>query len=254
MTNSASALLVFAKAPQPDAVKTRLAGFITAEEASAVYAAFLDDAAAQFSELECDVRYYVAPLVSKGQSLLESKGQSLQELPVESAHRSAQKSAARALPMPPDAVLLGQVGDDLGARMLGAFSDSFAAGYRHVVIVGTDHPTLPTAYVTRAFDQLSASSRIVIGPSDDGGYYLLGMNRLYPVLFEGMTYSHPDVFSRTMERAAAVAADVTVLPRWFDVDTPESLIRLWREVGEFPDRAPATHVVLSRLAERYGWS
>src|SRR5690606_16916163 len=165
------ALLVFAKEPRSGAVKTRLVPFVTEGEAAAVYAAFLEDAASQFAvvaaEVGCDIRYHII-----GNHVVPD-------------------------PIPRTAIRLAQEGDDLGSRMSNAFSDAFAAGYGRVVIVGTDHPTLPSAFLVRAFTELDQPSRVVIGPSDDGGYYLLGMNAFYPALFEGMTYSHPDVFSET---------------------------------------------------------
>lgn len=217
------ALIVFAKAPVPGQVKTRLTPMLSEAAAARLYAAFLRDALDQYAALEADVRLYwsgpepdVPPDVQAGLML--------------------------------DGVAsLVQRGDGLGARMQGAFLETFAAGYERVVIVGTDHPTLPSAFITRAFEALREPLAVALGPSEDGGYYLLGMNEFYPQLFSGMRYSHGAVFEETLARAGETGAALTVLPPWYDVDTPEALGRLRADLDEPDVQAEHTRQALDEL-------
>lgn len=213
------ALIVFAKLPVAGQVKTRLASVLSPEGAARLYEAFLQDALAQYRSLGVAVRLYLAPPV-----------------------------AAVPPGLVPDGVAVcWQQGEGLGARMQRAFLETFAAGYERIVIIGTDHPTLPSAFIRLAFDALDAPRAVSIGPSDDGGYYLLGMNEFYPQVFAGMTYSHPDVFAQTLDRVADTAATLTVLPVWYDVDTPASLARLVEDLQAPSVEAPATRRVVQIL-------
>ncbi|MEM8484697.1 MAG: TIGR04282 family arsenosugar biosynthesis glycosyltransferase [Bacteroidota bacterium] len=217
------ALIVFAKVPQPGNVKTRLTALITPEEAAQLYAAFLKDALDVYLEMPIDVHLYFGPSEVTLPDDLRPDGTAVHT----------------------------QKGDGLGPRMAAAFAECFVAGYKQCVIIGTDHPTLPQAFVQQAFDVLDKPGAISIGPSEDGGYYLLGMNSFYPQLFDGMAYSHADVFSQTLDRAADTGASVHVLPSWYDVDEPETLQRLVRDlhVSDFP--LVRTRKVLAQLEGAY---
>jgi rSAM/selenodomain-associated transferase 2/rSAM/selenodomain-associated transferase 1 len=137
---------------------------------------------------------------------------------------------------------MGQEGRDLGERMGGVVRTALT-GYRRVVIVGSDLPTLEASRVEEAFRALEISD-LVIGPCVDGGYYLLAMSRELP-LFEGMPWSTPEVFAKTMARAECDALAVHVLPEERDVDTPRDLAELARTSN--PSLAPETCRVLRRL-------
>ncbi|MEM9999045.1 MAG: DUF2064 domain-containing protein, partial [Bacteroidota bacterium] len=93
--------------------------------------------------------------------------------------------------------------------------------------------------------------RIVLGPTEDGGYYLLGQNDLFPRLFEDMTYSHDGVFEETLRRAAEVTAEPIVLPTWYDVDTPAELRRLCDEIDQGALLPSRTAAALADLQTRY---
>ncbi|MEM6783351.1 MAG: TIGR04282 family arsenosugar biosynthesis glycosyltransferase [Bacteroidota bacterium] len=223
-----SALLVFAKRPEPGRVKTRLTALLTPEEAADLYAAMLRDALDAYAALGCAVRLYLAP---------DADGH------------------APTLPdgwVPDGVTVHTQHGDGLGQRMLHAFVDAFRAGHERLVVIGTDHPTLPPAYIEMTFELLREKPlRVVLGPTHDGGYYLLGQNDLFPRLFEDMTYSHDGVFEATLRRAAEVTAEPVVLPTWYDVDTPVELRRLCRELDEGATVPPRTEVALAALRARY---
>ena len=200
-------LLVFAKVPEPGRVKTRLCPPLAPEEAAELYEAFLRDALDRYAALGAApggpaVRLYLAGDAD--------------------------------LPGVPDGVAVHrQRGRDLGERMLRAFVEAFAAGHDRAVVVGTDHPTLPVEFFALAFEALGDPLSAVLGPSDDGGYYLFGLNDLVPHLFD-MAYSHPDVFEDTLERVVEADLAPVVLPAHYDVDDGAALRRL---VGEWRDGA-----------------
>lgn len=211
------ALIVFAKVPKPGAVKTRLQTTLTPEQAAQLYEAFLADALAQYAALDVDVRLYLRGNVQALDADLVPEGVTVHP----------------------------QRGSGLGERMWHAFIDTFAAGRERACVIGTDHPTLPSAFVDHAFSVLREPLSLCIGPSEDGGYYLLGMNDYYPQVFEEMIYSHGEVFAQTLARAERTRATVTVLPPWYDVDTADDLQRLTDELDDLPaDQAPRTRAVL----------
>lgn len=215
-----AALIVFAKPPIAGQVKTRLTPELSEEAAARLYEAFLRDALAQYVALDVPVRLYISPPAGR-------------------------------LPggiVPEPVTVHEQVGPGLGARMANAFEETLQAGLGAAVIIGTDHPTLPTAYIREAFSALDTPEALCIGPSEDGGYYLLGMNSYYPAVFEGMTYSHADVFDDTVARAARLDARLTILPTWYDVDTPDALRRMLADLEDRPDDvAPYTRVAVRAL-------
>jgi rSAM/selenodomain-associated transferase 1 len=214
----ADVLLVFAKVPRPGDVKTRLTPALTPDEAARLYEAFLTDALQQYLDLPVEVRLCVPPPLPRD-----------------------------AWDLVPDGVpVVAQRGASLGERMQNAFDDALADADR-VCIVGTDHPTLPTAYLRKAFEVLDADASICIGPSEDGGFYVLGMSTFYPVLFEDMTYSHDQVFHDTLARVDQTPARLTVLPRWYDVDTPSSLRRLVGDLEDAEADLSATRAVVRDL-------
>ena len=194
------ALIVFARSPRAGHVKSRLTTLITPQEAADLYRAFLMDSLQQYATLNVAVRLYMS---DGGPPHVPVCG----------------------------ATLKRQHGDDLGQRMQHAFQETAKAGYKQIVIIGTDHPTLPVLFLQHAFDVLSRAPTICIGPTEDGGYYLLGMNPLIQGLFDSIIYSRPDVFSRTLDKAHQTGANVIELPMWYDVDTPDDLQRLTREAS-----------------------
>ena len=115
-----------------------------------------------------------------------------------------------------------QKGDDLGERMGNAFSSSYEEGYRSVVIIGSDCPELDSDIIEQAFVELNKSD-VVIGPSADGGYYLLGMNTFIPEIFEGIKWSSTDVLSQTKEKLDKSGYSFKELQVLNDIDTEEDL-------------------------------
>ncbi len=142
-----------------------------------------------------------------------------------------------------------------GRCLLHAAQSLFAAGHDAVCLVNADSPTLPTALLSQAAAALAADGdRVVLGPAEDGGYYLLGMKAPHPHLFADVAWSTSEVAEQTRERARALGLPVVELDPWYDVDDVPALHRLCRELalgrpenGLDPFPAPATARCIARL-------
>jgi len=198
-----SVLGIFGKRPEPGRVKTRLSAAIGPEDASRLHEAMLFDLLYLW-----DSPGVVAP---GGRKVLvyapDDAGPWFDER------------------VPGSFALQPQSDGDLGARMAGFFDGEFADGATRVVVIGSDSPTLDPSFVFAAFVALEGRD-VVLGPACDGGYYLVGCRRPVPRLFEGIAWSTPDVLSQTIDRLDGTGLTVSVLPPWYDVDTPESLAML----------------------------
>lgn len=126
-----------------------------------------------------------------------------------------------------------QVGDDLGERIGNFFRQSFEAGVERVVLVGSDIPNVPVSHVERALDLLE-EHRLVLGPTEDRGYYLVGAYRKSPPIFDAMPWSTADLWPATLRQLDAEgwqrSVDYELIPTWYDVDTLDDLRRLHREL------------------------
>lgn len=222
LSSRSDALIVFGKPPEAGEVKTRLTDVLSEGEAARLYRAFLADSLEAYARLGAAVRLYVTPPAAAFPDAL----------------------------VPPSVAVREQTGPDLGKRMQRAFAETFDAGYERAVIVGTDHPSLPPSHLVRAFEELTTEEVVVLGPSADGGYYLLGMRTLRPELFGG-TYSHGEVFRQALDRIVETGAEPVVMPSWYDVDRAPELARLQKDLEAHPERAPRTREMLSDLTARY---
>jgi rSAM/selenodomain-associated transferase 1 len=205
-----SAVVIMAKAPHPGQVKTRLCPPLTHEEAAALYRCFLLDKIAQVGALQG-----ITPVLSYATADAKPAFESL---------------------IPPHFRLIPQLGDDLGARLLSTFDQLFQLGFTQVMAVDSDTPTLPTAYLRHALSLISAPENdVVLGPTEDGGYYLIGLHRPHRELFERMPWSTPQVLPETMHRSQQGGLAVACAPRWYDVDTPDDFARLRQSLGRVRD-------------------
>lgn len=116
-----------------------------------------------------------------------------------------------------------QEGNDLGERMLNAFKKIFDLGLKNICIIGSDCYELQTEILQQAFDKLHETD-IVLGPSKDGGYYLLGMNKLYPDLFINQNWGTSTVLGKTLETIKTLGLNVTQLKELNDIDTIDDLL------------------------------
>lgn len=205
---SRCALAVMAKAPRPGKVKTRLSPPLTPEQASALNICFLRDTTENIQQL-------TEAGNSAGIVVYTPVGD-------ESAFEGI---------LPTGFQLLGQRGDSFGERLLHACEDLFACGFSSVCLIDSDSPTMPQDALLQAVSWLSRTGdRVVLGGSDDGGYYLIGMKRLHQRLFEQIDWSTERVLQQTLERAREIGLKAELLPTWYDVDDGATLERLRREL------------------------
>jgi uncharacterized protein len=202
LTPRHAALVIFAKAPIAGQVKTRLCPPLTPDEAATLHGSFvldtLERSKTAVAKLKLPLDRYLA--CSPASTLVFF--QIMEE-------RLGVK-------------LIDQIGDDLGARMQQAFETLFAKGYQRVLIVGTDTPSLPLDYYKQALALLE-NSDLVVGPADDGGYYLIGLKKSAPDLFSAVPWSTDQVLKLTKEKAAKMGLKTALLPPWRDVDTIDDL-------------------------------
>jgi rSAM/selenodomain-associated transferase 1 len=130
------------------------------------------------------------------------------------------------------AVFLPQRGATLGDRMDAGMRDLFGLGFDAVALIGSDLPTLPSVHVSAALDILARRpDALVLGPAEDGGYYLIGVTRSHPQLFERIPWGTSQVLERTCEAAEELGIAVERISPWYDVDSASDLRRLWRGVA-----------------------
>lgn len=116
-----------------------------------------------------------------------------------------------------------QYGSDLGERMLNAFKDGFNAGYKKIVLIGSDLPDIDETHITKGIEALSKSD-VVFGPAEDGGYYLVGLNKLIPDIFRNKPWSQPHLLYETLKELHKLDIEVSTLETLNDIDTYEDLI------------------------------
>ena len=139
--------------------------------------------------------------------------------------------------------LVVQHGADLGERLANALGHHFGLGYRRVVIMNSDGPTLPLAYLEEAFSGLDRAD-VTLGPGHDGGYYLIGMKRLHRELFRGIAWSTEKVIPQTLAACQSLGLAVHQLAQWYDVDVESDLDLLRRDLARDPAAAPCTSAFL----------
>ncbi|MEB3290672.1 MAG: TIGR04282 family arsenosugar biosynthesis glycosyltransferase [Leptolyngbya sp.] len=125
-----------------------------------------------------------------------------------------------------DLIYCPQPPGDLGQRLTAALDWAFDQGYASALVVGTDCPDLDTAILTQGLEALARGSDCVLGPAQDGGYYLLGLRSPQPALFQGIAWSTEVVLAQTVAQAQRLGLTPTYLPTLIDMDTPEDLAHL----------------------------
>jgi len=188
-------LLIFIKNPELGKVKTRLAKSIGDSEALHVYKKLLNSTVSVAEKTDAHRQIWYSSYIDNEDGIKpELFGKYL------------------------------QMGSDLGERMKGAFRQAFDDGADRVVIIGSDCPDLSEAIVENAFERLDKND-LVIGPSEDGGYYLLGMNQYYESLFRDIEWSTESVLESTIQKAKMNNLNIFQLPVLNDIDNIEDLKR-----------------------------
>lgn len=213
-----------AKASSPGHAKTRLVPPLNFEEAALLNTAFLQDVA---DNVLLAGRRSAAVVHIVGYAAYGPAG--------------TEDFFRRALP---DTIgLIGAWQPDFGDCLFQTICEIFARGHGMAVVLNSDSPTLPTALLIETAIQLAKpGDRAVLGPSTDGGYYLLGLKAAHRRMFEDITWSTDAVAEQTRQRAYEIGLELHTLPTWYDVDDVDGLCRLSAELssGE-PERRPDGH-------------
>lgn len=221
-----------AKAPRPGQVKTRLQGLLTAGEAAQMGAAFLSDVTANVQAAG-----RIAPI--HGYVAYAPGGQE--------AHFDGLLAPGTRLTLADGAGGAATGVEGFGRSLLHAMRTLLGLGYGAACVLNADSPTLPTAWLARAAERLLVPGcRAVLGPADDGGYWLLGLQTPESEMFARIPWSTERVAAATAERAGEIKLPLEQLGTWFDIDDRDGLHRLVREIAgpaqgaDAPFAAPST--------------
>jgi rSAM/selenodomain-associated transferase 1 len=219
------------KVPEPGKVKTRLTPPLTPAEAAQLNSCFLRDTADAIEEATREGG-------AKGVGVYTPMG----------------REAAYADIFPQGFVLVPQREGDFGARLFHAVADLLACGFQSVCLIDSDSPTITPAVLREAVALLRGSSApLVLGPSRDGGYYLIGLTNATRKIFQDIDWSTDRVFQQTCERARQAGLAVEILPECYDVDDASSLAGLCEDLlGQTTSAAPATRAFLESIVAREG--
>lgn len=194
------ALILFVKAPRIGTVKTRLQPELTPEQSLLLYQAMVEDLVQQFDDVGfCDLKIFFHP-ADAYEEMKNWLGSALEYFP--------------------------QHGNDLGEKMHRAIVEMLDQKYKKVALIGSDIPTMDSTALVQAFTALDDYD-VVLGPCNDGGYYLIGMKQPQPGLFETIDWSTSAVLRQTIQRAQMAGLDVFQLPQKSDLDTFADLRDLW---------------------------
>lgn len=212
---------VFAKYWEPGQVKTRLAVSIGKKKAALIYRTFVETTISRLSTLGDQRVLAFTP----------------QEQAVQAKFNSIGGTVWQAVP---------QSDGDLGNRMREFLTSRLHHGARSAVLVGTDSPNLPLSLVEQSFQKLDEHG-VVLGPTEDGGYYLVGISGMVPPIFESIPWSTTDVWQVTINRLEDAGIRYTTLEPWYDVDNAVDLDRLLSDLANLENSDPALRCLEDQL-------
>lgn len=198
------ALILFTRVPIPGKTKTRLMPFLTGEECAKVHTCFVKDIYAKAKEVEADIFVFYTPKDEK--EILKKE-------------------------LDDQAVFLPQYGDDLGERMKNAVGICLRMGYQKVILMGTDIPQIHPETLTDAFESLEKKD-IVIHPTFDGGYYLIGMKKEYDSIWKIEHYGTNTVIYDTLQHMRSERLSTAVGQMYYDVDDKGDLLHLYDDINK----------------------
>lgn len=211
------AIICFTRVPKPGVTKTRLLPILTGDRCAGLHTAFLQDLSKVYGQIQEDL--FVAHTADPDWEILQA--------------------------IFPDAVgFFSQEGKDLGEKMFHAICHVLRQGYEAVVLTGADLPLMTTEHLESGFSALEDAD-IVIGPTSDGGYYLVGMKQTHREIFENQSYGGATVLENTIAAAKEAGLTVALAKTCDDVDTPEDLHRLMTQLS--PETA--TYRYLRKIKE-----
>ncbi len=215
-----ASLIIVAKKPEPGSTKTRLCPPFTPEAAAEFYGCLMRDTlalAAKVQGVDLTLAYTPSTAIDYFQKLI------------------------------PDGFrLIPQNGNGLGERLSNALKYHLERGYRKAVIMNSDGPTLPPARLKESLDGLDHAD-VTLGMGHDGGYYLIGVKRHHPQLFQDIAWSTERVIPQTLAACRRLNLNVHCLEEWYDVDVEADLQRLRRDLAKNPASAPHTRAFLKKL-------
>lgn len=199
-------IIVMAKLPQPGQVKTRLRPILNDSECAALAVCFLRDSVSLATQVCEDVIVAFTPACAKD---------------------------AMVNLLPQTVGFIAQQGRDLGERLENVIKFAEEQEYSPIIVIGTDSPSLPSTYLSKAIvDLVTTVYDLALGPTLDGGFYLIGMQKLLPGLFQNIKWSTESVYEQTLRNANTIKQVITHrLPAWYDIDTPSDLFRLQSELA-----------------------
>lgn len=193
-----NAFIVFVRTPEPGKVKTRLMKDLGRDRTLRIYKSFVTDTMKVCDGLkEADKFFGCFPTTEDPFLKRLSKKHKFKEE-------------------------FDQRGKDLGEKFINAFSDRFKEGYKKVVVIGSDSPTIPVDFIKQAFDELDKKD-FVLGPCTDGGYYLVGAKKLFKNVFKDIPWDSSEVLNKTLDKLHAGKIKYSLLPFWYDVDNIDDL-------------------------------
>lgn len=211
-------LVIMAKAPKPGTVKTRLAQCLPPPAVTALYRCLLDDTMT-LAQSVGNVEVAIMCPASDVDDLARLAGDSVR--------------------------VVAQTGEGLAAGLTSVFAHFAATAQRRIIAFNSDSPHLPASVLQRAFEAL-ATSDVVIGPTHDGGYYLVGAKATHPGLFNGDRMGTSSALETLLERVRAQGLSVRLADPFYDIDVASDLIRLDEELRLSPPRAPRTAAWLAQ--------
>ncbi len=214
------ATIIMAKVPAAGKVKTRLQPFLTKEQSAELAEKFLLDIENKIQNPLSESIIAFSPVEKKSNltSILQ--------------HRH---------------VLIEQKGDDLGERIYNAFNMAFAQDFERVVMIGTDSPTFPSVFIEDAFSYLENGFDVVLGETQDGGFYLIGFSILKKELFDDIRWSSENTSKQIIQNIKNANFSLKLLPMWYDIDLPADLMRLKSDLKNEPELAPHTTKWLKKI-------
>jgi rSAM/selenodomain-associated transferase 1 len=221
------AVIIMAKAPLAGTVKTRLQPHLSAGECAQLAACFLDDTISKAKTLKIQrliIAYSPAGEIDYFRRLTDEKTS-----------------------------FVRQKGDNLGEKMFSAFEFAFAQKTDAAVMIGTDSPTFPVDFIEQAFRFLEADSDAVLGKTEDGGFYLIGLRKSDARIFSAVRWSSPETFAQVRENIMNLSWHLREVPGWYDVDEPKDLEQLKNEFlhnETARKRAPQTFEWIKKLATK----
>jgi len=222
--DSANALVILTRAPWPGQTKTRLVPPLSYTEAADLAEALLLDQLEHLATFDA-ARLFIAFTPENAAVFFES-------------------FIGRGF------TCFAQQGQSLGERMSHAFQHLFASGFENIILIGSDLPTLPVRFFHQGYASLEKSADVVLGPSADGGYYLVGMKRMIAAMFDDIGWSGADVLSQTTNKLDDLSLKHELLSEWYDIDTVKDLEHLQSQAKCLEVAMKNTFALLNELRQR----